>query len=273
MNNSKSTKRDNDPIKESSSVFQQWPEVKESNNKVVTDQNVNNKTKPSVSKKPRLSDKVTIPEELDDEVLKIFCHAIVNDEEYPIKSEKEIRVKVENENLPKESNKKAQKTSETHGPKNIIDPKTNEIIGQEFSYKQITETMEHAVVMNTNVCIGCGNEKKRCHNNLFGDTLLQDVLTTYDNLEASGDQNEMDKGTIEMIFEKKYNNYLRFYCHKKFKKYDTKQNYDVPKCILDISMKTVINLVKTKQFESEVRSTRFYGVTRKQFDTMTYEKK
>ena len=48
MNNSKSTKRDNDPIKESSSVFQQWPEVKESNNKVVTDQNVNNKTKPSV---------------------------------------------------------------------------------------------------------------------------------------------------------------------------------------------------------------------------------
>ena len=269
MNNPKSTKRDIDPIKESSSVSQQCAEVTESNNKIVSDQNIDNQSKPRVPKKPRLSDKVNIPEELDDEVLKKFCHAIVNDEEYPIKSEKKIGVKVENEKLPKQFKKKAQKTTETHGPKNVIDPKTNEIIGQEFSFQQITETMEHAVVMNTNVCIGCGNEKKRCHNNLFGDTLLQDVLTTYDNLEASGDQNEMDKGTIEMIFEKKYNNYLRFYCHKKFKKYDTKQNYDVPKCILDMSMKTVVDLVEKKQFECEVRSTRFYGVARKQFDKMT----
>ena len=127
MNNPKSTKRDIDLIKESSSVSQQCAEATESNNKIVS--------KPRVPKRPRLIDKVNIPEELDDKVLKKFCHAIVNDEEYPIKSEKEIRVKVENENLPKESNKQAQKTSETHGPKNIIDPKTNEIIGQEFSYK------------------------------------------------------------------------------------------------------------------------------------------
>ena len=70
MNNSISSKRDNDPIKDFSNIPQHWPQVQESNNKVMIHENVNNESKPSAAKKTRLSDKVTITEELDYEVLK-----------------------------------------------------------------------------------------------------------------------------------------------------------------------------------------------------------
>ena len=72
MNNSKSSKRDNGTIKDFSNVPQQWPEVQDANNKVIIHENVNNESKPSAAKKTRLNDKVTITEELDDDVLQIL---------------------------------------------------------------------------------------------------------------------------------------------------------------------------------------------------------
>ena len=94
-------------------------------------------------------------------------------------------------------------------------------------------------------CKRCGNKKTECHNELFGPMLVHKVLTLCQN--KASEETQLEDINCDDIFFDKYNFLFCFHCFKKVGKYDNKDYYHLPLCIINGSLALAKKLVRHQQ--------------------------
>ena len=106
------------------------------------------------------------------------------------------------------------------------------------------------------VCKGCGNHEKDCHNIVFGKIIMHEVSTLLSDMEVE----ESTNSWIGCEYFDKYNTFLCYHCFKLYGRYEEKQNYMLPDCIIEGSLKRTKLMVKHQRVIAELSRKRGYGV-------------
>ena len=167
------------------------------------------------------------------------------------------------------SNAKSSKSSDLDGDKSNSSFKTQKSIGKD-SFNELTKEVEEesnnvlitpTTKKDSNAhCRFCGNCYDDCHNQLFGEFLVQEAITLY---EKAVDQDSITEDDICFLFKEKYNTHLRFLCHHDHDQYDTKSWYELPVCIESGSLLSAIHVIGQQQQYMLYSKKRKYGAIRK----------
>ena len=106
------------------------------------------------------------------------------------------------------------------------------------------------------VCKGCGNCKDDCHDQMFGVILTHEILTSMQEMEPLEATDEW----MLKEFTEKYRLFLRFHCFHMYGKYDEKQDYSLPLCIVKGSFAFTNTLVKHEAIMFHIKNKRTHGV-------------
>ena len=109
------------------------------------------------------------------------------------------------------------------------------------------------------VCVACGNKKDDCHQYIYGTFLVHECISYFEERAAD----EVTDELLEYHFRFKYNQYLRFLCHRETKKHDVKTWYDPPECLKKGSLKFALKLVHGQQVYYHIKKNRVEGVAGK----------
>ena len=136
------------------------------------------------------------------------------------------------------------------------DKKRNEVELIAVSYPK--EKLDQIIVNSIDgvTCKACGNDKEECHNKFFGKILKHEILTKIQYVEPA----EVNDEWIKTEFTDKYRIFLRFHCYHMYGKYDEKQDYDLPKCIVNGSLSLTKDLVKHESVVYHLKQKREHGV-------------
>lgn len=199
------------------------------------------------------------PGEYDPDEMNLNEQLRVNEEELErqlMQREEEEETANRLEKLQKASERKASIQKESVGSKETEDG-TGEGSQDEDATVATSNTKGHT----KHVCKGCGNEQKDCHNIVFGDILMHEIFTQLCDMEPA----ESTDSWIGIKFFDKYNIFLRFHCFQLYGRYEEKQNYALPDCIISGSLKRTKLMVKHQVVISELNKKRGYGVAERFF--------
>ena len=120
------------------------------------------------------------------------------------------------------------------------------------------DTLDSAILRSIvgTSCRTCGNDKDDCHNTMFGQFLIHEVLTSLQDMVPD----DADETWIKDTFTQKYRLVFRFHCYHMYGKYDEKQDYDLPECVVNGSMDFARTLVKHQTVIYHIRWKREHGI-------------
>ena len=126
-----------------------------------------------------------------------------------------------------------------------------EFIAVSYSNESISRGMKEYITrrstQNENVdeelCSGCGGNKQNCHELTLGRFIVHEILTSIRGMEP----HEATDEWLKSEFHQKYNLTLRFRCYMISDKYDEKEDYVLPACIVLGSLFIILRLTFNEQ--------------------------
>ena len=112
------------------------------------------------------------------------------------------------------------------------------------------------------VCQGCGNKKAMCHQFLWGGNLLQEAVSKFDKRKHTF---EIDSEDVKEDMKQKYNLFLRSYLYREHWQFEEKEDYDMPECLVEGTLKVAMNLINAKLTLAKLHSRRGYGIAHQYF--------
>ena len=110
------------------------------------------------------------------------------------------------------------------------------------------------------VCPACGNNREECHESSFGSHLVHEVITFFE-------ERQPDMVTdlqIKHHFEYMYNIHLKMCCQDITQKYDTRNWYDMPRCLEKGAFAYALKLVHNQQIYYQIKKNRVEGIAGKE---------
>ena len=118
------------------------------------------------------------------------------------------------------------------------------------------------------VCVGCGNDRNRCHQYLFGGWLVQEAISLLDEKNAD----EITEDDVLLRMQEKYNTLLSFGCWHEIQMYDTSCWYDFPGCLRESSVEYALKVIKNQQVFFHLKNRRQGGIAIKTLRNTSWTK-
>ena len=137
-----------------------------------------------------------------------------------------------------------------------------EVIGVTHLIKTETLPVEAPVNRPVVYCDFCKNDFGKCHDYLFGEFLLQETVTWFEDKEEE-EQKVVTSGHVQHEIKWNYNRHLNFRCWGTKYKYDNNCWHNIPQCLMTNTVGKAINLIKNMQLLAVIKSKREGGAARK----------
>ena len=112
---------------------------------------------------------------------------------------------------------------------------------------EVLTQQEHLTLPDDFVCDGCGNEKDKCHQKLFGQVLTHEVLSKYQEYMESGRGRDVDDDVVRTVFKMKYPVHLGAYVWLRHEMFDEKNDYELPICLREGALKSCCEMIKQRK--------------------------
>ena len=158
-------------------------------------------------------------------------------------------------------------TSSTSSSVQVIDnPPVIVSTARSVSVAINSEVLTQKTLADDFECRGCGNEKKYCHQKLFGQVLTHEVLSKYQDLSESGRGMDMDDDVVREVFKEKYPVHLGAFVWLNHEMFDKKKDYAIPLCLREGALKSCCDMIKHRKVTDLLETRRGYGITHRFFN-------